>query len=51
MSRGYSWYYVLTVQRAALRYLPETCSWSTIGAIITFATLSVIAAVYLARRH
>ena len=38
-------------QRASLRYLPETCSWSTIGAIVTFATLSVLAAVYLARRH
>jgi len=42
---------VVSVQRAALRYLPESCGWSTIGAIITFATLSVVAAVYLARRH
>jgi len=41
----------MLIQRAALRYLPETCGWSTIGAIVTFAMLSVCAAVYLARRH
>jgi len=37
--------------RAALRYIPESVGWPTIGAIVAFAALSVVTAYILAKRH
>lgn len=37
-------------QRAALRYIPETVGWRTMGAILTMAAVSVATAYFLSKR-
>lgn len=36
--------------RAALRYIPETVGWPTLGAIAAMAAVSVVAAMFLSRK-
>jgi Bcl-2 antagonist/killer family protein len=36
--------------RAALRYIPETVGWTTMGAILTMAAVSVAAAMFITRK-
>lgn len=40
----------LFLQRAALRYIPETVGWPTLGVIAAMAAVSVLAAMFLSRK-
>ena len=37
-------------QRAAMRYIPETVGWTTMGVILTVAAMSVATAMFLTKR-